>query len=277
MFYAQLDRLRTATGVLIVPSRFDAIIGFQRLTLTAIGMVALTLGMLLLDGRMLDGEPVWLKPFKFAVSFAILFATLTWAAGRLSTLWRTSWGLVGAAAASAAAFFFEMAYIGAQAARQEPSHFNETTPFHEMMYGFMGTGATALMLTVGIVGVAAWADRDAHLQPRLRLSIVLGFFLTVVLTFWVAGELAGNGGRYIGVPSPQAAKLPILGWSMEVGDLRPAHFFSLHAMQFLPLFGWLADRYDLSSRMVWIAALFYASFNVMIFLKALQGVPLISA
>lgn len=276
MFEVQQERLRTATDILIVPSRFDATRGLQHLTLTAIGMVSLTLGMLLLDGRMLDGEPVWLKPFKFAVSFAILFATLAWAAARLSPVWRTSWGLVGAVAASAAAFLFEMAYIGAQAAQQEPSHFNETTPFHEMMYGLMGTGATALMLTVALLGIGAWADKDARLQPRLRLSVVFGFLLTVVLTFWIAGELAGNGGRYIGVPSLEAEKLPIFGWSMEVGDLRPAHFFSLHAMQVLPLIGWLADCYDLSIRIVWIAGLLYASFNIMVFLTALQGVPLIS-
>ena len=72
MLDARFQRLRAATDVLIVPSRFDAAIGFQRLALAAIGMVALTLGMFLLDGRMLDGEPVWLKPFKFSVSFAIL-------------------------------------------------------------------------------------------------------------------------------------------------------------------------------------------------------------
>ncbi len=272
-----LHRLRAATDILIVPSRFDASRAFEHLALAAVGMTALTLGMLLLDWRMIDGERVWLKPFKFSVSFAILFATLALAAKRLSSPWRTSWVLVAATGASAAAFVFEMAYIGAQAARQEHSHFNETSAFHEMMYSLMGTGATALMLTVGLVSVAAWADKDARFEPAVRLGIVLGFLATVVLTFWVAGELAGNGGRFVGVPSENAAKLPILGWSMEVGDLRPAHFFSLHAMQVLPVFGWIADKYNLTTRTVWIATLLYASFTIMVFVTALQGVPLISA
>ncbi|PLL10376.1 hypothetical protein C0V75_20920, partial [Tabrizicola sp. TH137] len=91
-----------------------------------------------------------------------------------------------------------------------------------MMYGLMGTGATVLMLTVSIVAVVTLLDRDARLDQCLRLSIGLGFLLTVVLTFWVAGELAGNGGRYIGTPSVNGPKIPIVGWSMEVGDLRPA-------------------------------------------------------
>ncbi|MEM7717824.1 MAG: hypothetical protein AAF222_01350 [Pseudomonadota bacterium] len=265
------------TTLLMLPSRFDAAHGFERLAFTAAGMTMLTLGMLALDGRMLGGEPVWLKPLKFAVSFGIFFATLAWVTAKLSSAWRNSWSLVGAAATSAAAFCFEMAYIGAQAARQEPSHFNETTPFHELMYGLMGTGATALMLTVGLVGIAALLDRDARLEPRLRLSITLGFLITVVLTFWIAGELAGNGGRYIGTPGTDHATLPLLGWSMEVGDLRPAHFFSLHAMQVLPVFGLLAHRLQLPLRSVWIATVLYASFTIMVFVAALQGIPLLSA
>lgn len=276
MLNAGFRQLRTATHILTIRSRFNAVRGFEWLAFAAFGMTVLTLGMLLFDERMIDDEPVWLKPFKFAVSFAVFFATLKWTTMRLSSLWRKSWGLVGAVGVSGAAFVFEMAYIGAQAARQEHSHFNETSAFHEMMYGLMGTGATALMLTVGLVGVAAWLDQDAQLRPGVRLGVALGFLTTVVLTFWVAGELAGNGGRYIGAPSDNIAKLPVLGWSMEVGDLRPAHFFALHAMQALPFFGWVADRYNFSTRSVWITALLYVSFTVMVFLTALQGVPFIS-
>ena len=277
MFDSGIRRIRSVTDSLAVPTRFDASAFFERLVLAAIGMTALTLGMLALDGRMIGDEPVWLKPFKFAVSFVILFATLCWVVRRLSPVWRTSWVLVGGAVASAAAFCFEMAYISAQAARQEASHFNESTSFHAMMYGLMGAGATVLMLTIAIVGLAVWIDDGVRLKPGLRLGIVLGFLLTVVLTFWVAGELAGNGGRYIGVPPEDGARVPVFGWSMEVGDLRPSHFFALHAMQALPLFGMLADRFDLPARLLWIGAALYASFTAMVFLTALQGIPLISA
>ena len=145
-----------------------------------------------------------------------------------------------------------------------------------MMYGLMGTGATVLMLTVSIVAVATLLDRDARLDQCLRLSIGLGFLLTVVLTFWVAGELAGNGGRYIGTPSVNGPKIPIVGWSMEVGDLRPAHFFALHAMQVLPAVGYIASRLDLPKRLLWVVTLLYASFTMLVFTAALRGIPLIS-
>ena len=269
--------IRSAIEVFAWPTRFDAARFFDRLFFAALGMTMLTLGMYALDNRMLNGEPIWLKPFKFAVSFAILFATLAWASKKLSRPWRKSLVLVTGAGASAAAFFFEMSYIGAQASRQELSHFNEATPFHEMMYGLMGTGATVLMLTVSIVAVATLLDRDARIDQCLRLSIGLGFLLTVVLTFWVAGELAGNGGRYIGTPSVNGPKIPIVGWSMEVGDLRPAHFFALHAMQVLPAVGYIASRLDLPKRLLWVVTLLYASFTMLVFTAALRGIPLISS
>ncbi|WP_424973114.1 hypothetical protein [Dinoroseobacter sp. S76] len=277
MLDLQLQTLRLASERLVKPSRFNATTWFDRLAVAALGMTVLTLGLLALDDRLLAGEPVWLKPLKFSVSFALLFATLSWATRQLSQHWQTSWLVVAGALASAAAFAFEMAYIGAQAARQEASHFNNSSPFHAAMYGLMGAGATALMLTIGVVGLAALMDREARLDTGLRLGIVLGFFLSTVLTFWVAGELVSNGGRYIGQPAAGAATLPLLGWSMTVGDLRPAHFLALHAMQVIPAMGYLASRFALPRSLVWITAALYASFTIMVFLMALKGIPLISA
>jgi hypothetical protein len=259
-----------------LPGPFDAARWQTVLAVAALGMGVLTLGMLALDDRLIDGEPVWLKPFKFAASFAVFFATLAAVSARLTDRWRRSWVLVVATMASAAAFTFEMAYIGAQAARAEASHFNETTPFHELMYSLMGTGASVLMATVTLLGIIAYADRGARMGPATRLAVSLGFGLTVILTLWVAGELAGNGGRHVGVPGPEARSLPILGWSREVGDLRPAHFLSLHMMQVLPVVGLLLDRNRRDPRLVWAFAALYAALTALVFFQALAGYPVIS-
>jgi hypothetical protein len=250
---------------------------FRHLAITAVGMAVLTLGMLAIDTRTLAAEPVWLKPFKFAVSFAILFATLSLVAGRFSDRWQRNAFIGLAVLAAGAAFAFEMAYIGAQAARAEPSHFNETTAFHEQMYSLMGVGAQGLMAAIATVGAAAWLDRNARLGDATRLAIVAGFLGTVVLTMFVAGELAGNDGRYIGVPAEGGPRLPVLGWSMEVGDLRPAHFLSLHMMQALPLLGLLADRQGLGRRAVVAGATLYATVTLLIYLQAVMGMPLVGA
>jgi len=271
-----IGRVKAAIVFLGSPTRLNGAWIFEELLIAAVGMSILTLGMLALDDRTLGDESVWLKPFKFAVSFAVLFATLGVAAGRLSETWRRSRVIVASAAASAAAFAFEMTYISAQAARQEASHFNESTPFHAAMSNLMEHGATVLMGTIAVVGIVVWADREARVGPGLRLGIGLGFLLTTVLTGWVAGELAGNGGRYVGVPGDVHARLPLLGWSMEIGDLRPAHFLALHAMQVLPLVGLMADRNGAPVRSIWMAAVLYAIFTTMIYFQALRGIPLIS-
>lgn len=111
MMYNAISRLKDVRAVLASSTRLNGAYVFEALALWAIGMSIATLGMLAIDDRTLAGEPVWLKPFKFAVSFAILFATLGFAAGRLSSTWRHSRLIVASAAASGAAFGFEMSYI----------------------------------------------------------------------------------------------------------------------------------------------------------------------
>lgn len=277
MMYNASSRMKDVRAFLAYPTRVDGAHVFEALALGAIGMSILTLGLLAIDDRTLAGEPLWLGPFKFAVSFAVLFATLGFAAGRLSVTWRHSRLIVATAVASAGAFLLEISNIAAEAARQEASHFKESTPFDAAMHALTGYGVTALMATIAVVGIVVWSDREARLRPGLRLGLGLGFLLTTVLTSWVAGELADNGGHYVGVPSDAHARLALLGWWMEVGDLRPAHFFALHAMQVLPLLGCLMDRHCVPSRSLWMVAVLYAIFTTLVFLQALRGVPLVSA
>ena len=112
---------------------------------------------------------------------------------------------------------FEMGYMMYQANLLEASHWNESTAFQEMMYGLMGAGATGLMVSAAAVGAAAVFDRDANLDTIMKWAIGLGFGLSFVLTFLVAGEMAAAGGRYIGVPTADGPRVPIFGWSREVG------------------------------------------------------------
>ncbi len=72
--------------------------------------------------------------------------------------------------------------------------------------------------------------------------------------------------------------LPVVGWSTTGGDLRVAHFFGLHALQVMPLLGfllgglraaWLGVRHRLA--LVWAAGFAYLGLVLLLAWQALRG------
>lgn len=250
---------------------------FQTLTAVSIVLFALTVLWGLVDVRLIDGVPVWLKPLKFALSFVVLFGTIALIENRMSERARTGRTMLITGWAMAAAYLSEMAYMFYMAARAEDSHFNVSTPWHETMYTLMGAGAVTLIAGVAVVGWVAKRDAGARMGVGLREGIWLGFLATFVLTFVVAGYLSSASGHFVGVHPEGAPTVPLMGWSGVTGDLRPAHFASVHAMQVLPLFGlWLDRRRDARAiRKVRLAALAYAALTFAVFGQALLGLPLV--
>jgi len=100
--------------------------------------------------------------------------------------------------------------------------------------------------------------------------------LSAVATLITAGYLSSHGSHFVGTPSEAAAAIPLLGWSAEVGDLRPAHFLALHAMQVLPLLGlWLDRRGRTAAAVLPAVAVGYAGLTLAVFVQALMGLPLV--
>ncbi len=245
------------------------------LTGLSVALLAATATAALLDPRLLDGVGIWAKPMKFAGSFVLYFATLAWAAGRMGAAAREGRAVRWATVVAAAAFAFELAYMTWQAAHGEHSHFNNSTPFTRAMYGLMGVGAVGLVAVIALFGEVVRRDRALRMGPGLRAGVIWGFWIGAGLTLVVAGYMSSGAGHFVGTPSAGAATLPLMGWSAEVGDLRPAHFLSLHAMQALPLFGWWLDRCGGAARVMTPAALAYALLTLAVFAQALMGLPLV--
>ena len=227
------------------------------------------------DNRMINGTVVWAKPLKFSISFAVLFATMALVEPYFSPGWRNGRMFAGIAMAMAAAMLLEMLYMILQAAQMQTSHFNTATPFTAIMYAVMGVGAVTLVVGVGLMGWAALRDKDASFGPGLRAGVAWGFILSFVLTMITAGTMSSSAGHFIGTPGPGAAVFPLMGWSASVGDLRPAHFVSLHAMQVLPLMGLWVDRSGKRAGLVMIAGVIYAGITMAMFVQALMGLPVI--
>ncbi len=213
-----------------------------------------------LDPRAFQGDSIWLKPLKFHLSLAVytgtlvLFAMLLPQAALTGRGWRLYLGLV------ILCILAELLWIGGAAALGTASHFNLAIPG---LYTAMGVAAVTLTSLSLALGVLIWRQRPDPLGRGIAVGLVLTFALTLV----TAGTMSAAGGHLVGTPLT-GARLPVFGWSAEVGDLRLAHFLATHAMHAVPLAG-LTGR----PGAVWAAALGWTALTLWCFARALSGLP----
>jgi hypothetical protein len=210
----------------------------RTLTLFALVMALAMLPTLValgLDERTLRGVSIWVKPLKFMASLSLFAISTAWFIGLVPASQRASralrlvvWTIVVAGSA-------EVGYICWQSALGQASHYNVTSLFHKVAYQLMGLGALCLMLTQLVLVWLIAKQGAADLHPAWRDAVVLGLVMTFVLGVGAAGPLAS-------AQPPAGVGLPVLGWHLGGGDLRPAHFVGSHAQQFIPLLGWLVLR-----------------------------------
>jgi hypothetical protein len=231
--------------------------------------IALYLGTFI-DERLFHGVSVWDKPAKFFLSLALHMATLAWGLSFLTAADRRSGLVVGASRIFVAAAIFEVAYITFQASRGEASHFNTSTTITTVMYSLMGAGAVILAAVTTFLG---WLILTRGSVSTLTLATGLGFILGGIFAVAFGGYMSSQDGHWVGGIATDASGLPFLGWSTSGGDLRVAHFFGLHAMQALPLAGYLLRHR--SARFVWGAAALWTLLTIAVFAQALMGMPLL--
>jgi DMSO/TMAO reductase YedYZ heme-binding membrane subunit len=228
-----------------------------------------------IDARTLDGVNVWDKPFKFAISLTIHFATLAVLVQLLPEDARRGRTLRVFTALAVAAAVYEILYISLQAMRGRRSHFNFETMPEIYAYQAMGVGAVLLIALPFVMGILILRRTPAD-GSSTREGAVWGMIASAVLTFIVAGYMSTSGGHWVGQTAGDATGLPLFGWSREVGDLRPSHFVATHLMQGLPLLGWLIDRTGIGGR--WLVYLALIASTVLcgyLFGQALAGAPMI--
>ncbi len=258
--------------------------------LMAVLTVATALGVLM-DDRVLGGAPVWLKPFKFAVSFVIYSTTIAWIISRMPDRRRWAW-LLGTIIVVASVI--EMVIIVGQAARGTHSHFNVGTALNSALWSTMGIAITVLWLATLVVAAFAarrqFGDRPFTLAIRFGLllaliGMALGFLMTVPtadqLQTIESGATSLAGAHSVGV-ADGGPGLPVTAWSTTGGDLRVPHFVGMHALQALPLLAWLLTLPRLGldertrSRLVITGAAGYLGLVALLLWQGLRGQPLIA-
>lgn len=228
------------------------------------------------DARTILGLNPWVKPLKFLASIAAYVWTLAWLTRYVSGYRRSvrliSW-------TTAVVFVVEMACIITQSARGTTSHFNIRSEFDGAVFSVMG-------FLIGVNTVLVFFTLLLFLKPTERPAPAYLWGVRLGLLLFFAGSLEGvaiimNGAHTVGAPDGGAG-LPFVNWSTRAGDLRVAHFLAFHALQLLPLAGFLLSRYKThwparrQTACVLALATLYAACVSLVFWQAMRGRPLLS-
>lgn len=236
-------------------------------------LIAAIIG-LLIDDRTLMGINVWIKSIKFIISTAIYIFTV----GYLTTLYPFSYvkrHIVNHLVAWT--LLFEIVIVVYQASRGVQSHYNTSTSFDGMLFGMMG-----FLILVNVFIMIFFIVETVRLKVKVEKTVRWGLFFGWIIVFfgsWVGSQMISQLGHNVGI-ADGGEGLPFLNWSTIAGDLRVAHFFGLHAIQIIPVFGFLLfKKTKLSTKTrLWIVCVFgllYAAFIAHVYHQASQGISFI--
>ena len=138
-------------------------------------LIPVCVGGLLLDPRILGGQPIWAKPLKFSVSFVLYTVTLAWMIS-LVTGPRMRRPAERAGTVVAVAGAVEMVAILTQVVRGRASHFDVATGVDTAIWSVMGTTIVVLWLATALIGLALLRERTLPAPSawavRLGLAVV---------------------------------------------------------------------------------------------------------
>jgi hypothetical protein len=228
----------------------------------------------LFDSTTILGINRWIKPMKFSASIALYAATAAWFTGYLpenkpSVKW-ISWGI-------AVCMIAEIVCIVLQPARGTTSHFNRATPFDGVIFSIMGAMIVINTVLDAFLLVLFFKEKVAIPESYLwgiRLGLAV-FIIAALEGIVMIIRLSHSVGVADG-----GAGLPFVNWSTQGGDLRIAHFFGLHALQALPIAGYIFHKLSAKKSLsypvawTWIFAFAYTSIGVLLLMQAMQGKPL---
>lgn len=214
----------------------------------------------------------WVKPMKFTISVGFYLCTIAvylyFIEGRLLAKKVVGYG-------ASLLLAGELVLIIMQAARRTTSHFNVANGFDGMVFSAMGLMIVANTLLIFYLLYLYFKAEVRLPRPVLwgmRLGIILfllssfeGGYMSVVLRHSVGVADGGPG-------------LPFVNWSTQGGDLRAAHFIGMHALQVMPVAGYLFDRFRPQGAFVLtiLSGVSYFLVFTALFLQAMAGRPLIN-
>jgi len=258
----ELHRRNNTTNVLVWTIYFELM------------LMAVLLILLPFDTVQVGGRYRLIKPLNFSMSMAMYLATVVVLLDylRASMWWKKviSWGV-------SICVLTAITCITMQAARGTSSHFNNSTPFDSAVSLLMDIVDPLNSAFVLVLLIFALQSRY-NVSRSSQLGIVFGILLFLAGSV-IGGVMVAHGQSVVGV-APGGPGLPVVNWSTKGGDFRVAHFLGIHALQVLPIAGWIIDRLkDLRGRAKPTAVVSVSAGYVVlmgfVFMQAMNCVPIV--
>jgi hypothetical protein len=236
-----------------------------------VGLLVLGFIMYWMDDTLITGVNAWIKPMKFSISIIIYTWTFAWLLAYLPQKKKArtvAWLVV-------ICMLAENILIYMQAFRGVRSHFNITTVFDLVVFNTMGWFILLNTFTI-LYTIVLFFSRDVRLEPVMlwawRAGLIF-FFLGGISGGIMAARLAHTVGAADGGPG-----LPFFNWSTVAGDIRMAHFFTLHGLQLIPFMAALvlSITRENAARLLGVFIIGYAAICLWMHWLALNGLALIS-
>jgi len=237
-------------------------------------LMLILLVLLPFDTVQVGGRYRLIKPLNFTMSMAMYLTTVVILLDylRASIWWKKiiGWGV-------SICLLIAITCITMQAARGTTSHFNNSTPFDTAVSSVMDivdplNGAFIVVLLIFALQGKYEVSRSS------QLGITFGLFVFLAGSA-IGGIMVAQGQSVVGV-SPEGPGLPVVNWSTTGGDFRVAHFLGIHALQILPIAGWIIGGLKAVPRRAKPTALVAVSVGYVllmgfVFMQAMNGVPLV--
>jgi hypothetical protein len=233
-------------------------------------LVLIFLFLTILDDRTVLGVNTWMKPMKFSFSFIIFLWTFAWILHYLPDrrkIFRISLGLY-------ICMIMEIVPIALQAARGQTSHYNQSSVFNMIIFAVMGLFIFINTLII-IYIIIQFFKPTPGLNGALKI-VVVGGLIVFLFGSLSGGMMVARGAHSVGV-ADGGEGLFFLNWNSRAGDLRTAHFFTLHALQFIPLiFLGLSHLFSKTRTLAVIIISTYSLICLYLHLHAMAGKPLLT-
>lgn len=245
--------------------------------LAQVGTIHLGLALLLgiysiFNDELIMGVNSMIKPIKFALSIWIY----AWTMSMLLFYINDKKKVRNLSILAVVTMIYEQFAITSQAFRGQISHFNNSSIYGGILYALMGILIVVLTIQTLRIAITFIRQKTYSIPAPLVLSIQIGLIFFVIFSFF-GGYISGVNGHTVGAKDGGAG-LPLINWSTTFGDLRVAHFFGIHALQIIPIFGyWVSGKYNSTQaiKSIWIFSAIYLSYVCFTMVQALMGMPFI--